>query len=318
METLIVIERLDKAGAVLERRRFEQFPVSIGRGYGNHLLLDDVHVDASHGEIVLCDDGSLEYRDLGSANGSLLAGKPLRQYRLAADQTLLLGVTRLRLRTAACPVPPVQGLHRHEKQLLHWQPGWLLTLTAALLFGLVSGLLNYLRDFNDPHMSRALGAGLFVLLPLALWAGVWSLVGRLFVSHTAFRAHLTIAATALLLITGLYLLLDPVSALLAGVPGIDDLALVIVLLPAFAGLVAHLRLATHMRQRAAVLRLLGGCAVIGLIAGINTYSSNQSYDSGLQIQTTVEPLPASWLPGATPTQFFDEARDLRQDALDSP
>ena len=317
MEAVIFAELLDKSGAVRERQRYTQFPVRIGRGYGNDLLLDDEFVAPNHGLIFLREDGRLEYRDLGSENGSLLAGRPVKQHTLLADQTLLLGRSRLRLRTAACAVPPARQLHRRDERLLHWQPGWAATLiTPALLIASV-GVLTYLHQFSDPQPSRALAKSISALGALLLWAGLWAVLGRLFVQRSAYRAHLVVAAASLLLLEALDLLSDPLTPVLHVLPGADSLLTLLVLAPVLFGIVLELQLATHLQRRQAVVRVLGVCAALMVVGGVAEYTSSREFDPSPDVRTAVQALPNDLVPATTPAAFFKDAKDLRKQALDA-
>jgi len=80
-------------------------PVVVGRSGGEgQIELDDRRVSSSHGRL-WADDQGLWYEDLGSTNGSWLAGKSLTQaVLLQPDSEIVLGETRLRLFT-----PPPSG-----------------------------------------------------------------------------------------------------------------------------------------------------------------------------------------------------------------
>jgi len=318
MEAVIIAELLDKAGRVRERHHFNQFPLRIGRGYGNDLILDDDYVAPNHGVIWRGEDGSLEYRDLGSQNGTLQAGKVVRQQRLVADQTLVLGTTRLRLRTPAFQVPPARHLRRGDDTLLHWQPGWPGTLAAALLLTTAVGSLAYLHQFNDPQPAKAVGEALSALVLLILWAGAWALLGRLFVQRSGFRAHVLVAALCVLLVESLALLLDPLAPVAQAIPGGGQVLQMLVLLPVLFGIITELRLATHLHRRQAALRVLGLCAAVALVAGVAEYAGSREYNPNPDLDMAVQALPDHWLPASTPAQFFKDARDLKQAADTSP
>lgn len=318
MDALIVVEVLDKSGAVRERHRFTQFPVSIGRGYGNALIVDDEYVSAHHGEIVLEGESGLAYHDLGSENGSVLDGVRTTHQRLRADQTLRLGNARLRLRTADFVVAPAKKLAAEDERLLAWQPGWLLALGLAGALTALLGLLVYGLEFKDPHASVGVGVGLALLLVLGLWAGVWALVGRLFVQRTAFRVHLAVAAIWGLAAVLLSVLVDDVSLLGSYVPLLKTLFEVVVFVPALFGVAAHVRLATHLGRRQALLRTLGFFVAIAVVLGVSSYASDLSYHSKPDMDQDVQPLPPALLHGKTPAQFFEQARGLEKETQQAP
>lgn len=70
METIAVVEELDRHGDVVRRRMVSRLPTRVGRGYASDIMVDDPYVAALHLEIRLDADGALEVADMGSLNGS--------------------------------------------------------------------------------------------------------------------------------------------------------------------------------------------------------------------------------------------------------
>jgi len=71
--------------------------IGIGRAVDNDLTLDDLRVSRHHVQIVTLPDGSLEARDLGSANGTFLNGRRIRTERLEPGDFLGVGGQTLQL-----------------------------------------------------------------------------------------------------------------------------------------------------------------------------------------------------------------------------
>ncbi len=69
---------------------------AIGNAEGNDVVLDDPTVSRFHCELTLADDG-LHLRDLGSRNGTVVAGVVVRDATLRDGQVLQLGRTSLRV-----------------------------------------------------------------------------------------------------------------------------------------------------------------------------------------------------------------------------
>ncbi len=64
--------------------------VNIGRGPGNQIILDDIHVSYRHARIRR--DGAVFYLfDLGSTNGAWFNDRPVQQLRLEDDDQIRLG-----------------------------------------------------------------------------------------------------------------------------------------------------------------------------------------------------------------------------------
>lgn len=88
----IQITRAD--GTVLSH---QVLPITIGRGTTNVVVIDDPRVSRQHAEIYR-DGDALKLRDLGSTNGTLVAGERIEQRRVADRLEVLLGGYPLMIR----------------------------------------------------------------------------------------------------------------------------------------------------------------------------------------------------------------------------
>jgi hypothetical protein len=196
MKDAVWIEIVSPHRQVMARHRLLGGEVRIGRGYDNDLVLDDPHVAAQH--LILTRDtaGRWIAEDLGSVNGLRreAGGKPQPRLELDGDQPIWIGRTLLRVRDSAYPVIPERPLGR-ERPL--WLPAGIVLILATGL----SLLLNWERQTTEPQISQILIIGLTSAGLIALWAGLWSLIGRLFAGRAAFDANLLKAALALLTLT---------------------------------------------------------------------------------------------------------------------
>lgn len=80
----------------------------IGRSADADVPLDDPDVSRLHCEVTVAEDGAVTVLDLGSTNGTALAGHPVGDQPVAfpAGGLLRIGESTLRLDGAAAPVPP--------------------------------------------------------------------------------------------------------------------------------------------------------------------------------------------------------------------
>ena len=69
MAALGYIEILDGKGGVSERIAVDGFPVTVGRAYGNQVILSDPFVCPRHLKIAQDEQGRLLASDLDSVNG---------------------------------------------------------------------------------------------------------------------------------------------------------------------------------------------------------------------------------------------------------
>ena len=70
--------------------------LSIGRGNNASLQLGDPHLSAEHG-LVLQDEETIRYRDLGSTNGTYVNSHRVEAGRLSEGDELMIGKFHLRV-----------------------------------------------------------------------------------------------------------------------------------------------------------------------------------------------------------------------------
>ena len=189
-ETAVVwIEILSRHGGVVARHRLELGDeIRIGRGYDNHVVLDDPFVGAKHLRLLRDESGALVAEDLGSANGIYLDQDRRRTPRavLDASRTLRIGRTRLRVRQAADAVAP----ERVERPRMRLWP-------IALVLGLIAlggeALTMWLGETSERTVTDYLGPLVALVIAVVVWTSVWALMSRIFSGRARFERHLLIA-----------------------------------------------------------------------------------------------------------------------------
>jgi len=177
---------------------FDKAEVRIGRGYNNDVVLLDPYVSGAHLCVRISDEGRLSVDDLNSRNGSFvlsrhggLRGKQRigKLTAIASGSSLLLGATVIRVFTSDHPVVPARRLHQHARTKVaarYKNTVW----SALALFCLIFFIEDVLRNF---YVDYSVGTMLFkqalLIAGLAIWAGVWTLVGRMIRHKVRFRAH---------------------------------------------------------------------------------------------------------------------------------
>jgi hypothetical protein len=191
METLALIELLDRDGQPRHSVRVTQWPVSIGRAIDCDIVLDDPHVAAHHASLVWGDDG-VHVVPTPTVNGvrfgrsQVVAGSAPA---LPPAALLTLGATTLRVRLAGEALPPEVPLATERAQ----------SRRAAWLLGL--GVFAALWAAFEQWLGAAPGASgtemavVFLAAPVALglWCGLWALGSKLFQHQFAFWPHLEVA-----------------------------------------------------------------------------------------------------------------------------
>ncbi|MGJ4893265.1 FHA domain-containing protein [Bradyrhizobium sp. HKCCYLS3077] len=191
---MIWVEILSKHREVAGRFRVDAAEVRIGRGYDNHVILDDPYVAARHLRIFRDDEGRLVAEDLGSANGLYLDRSKSRKPQLILDgsQPIRIGQTWLRVRDAGHDVEP-ERLAGRERGVL--------PIAAAIVLGLallvIDAVKIWLGQTSESHLSDYLVPSLVLVGAVVAWVGVWALLSRLFAGRSHFLRHLLIAEAGL-------------------------------------------------------------------------------------------------------------------------
>jgi hypothetical protein len=197
METLALIETLDRDGQPRQILRVSQWPVRVGRAIDCDVVLDDPHVAAHHATLEMREDG-LHVVPAPSMNGVRLgraAIAPGSTAQLPASSVLTLGATTLRVRQAGEALAPEQrflDLHQYERR--HAVTLLVLVLLAALWKGFDLWLVSVPGQQGSALATNYLAAP----AGLAIWCAAWAIGSMLFQRRFAFWAHLYIALTWLM------------------------------------------------------------------------------------------------------------------------
>ncbi len=191
---MIWVEILSRHREVAGRFRIDAAEISIGRGYDNHVVLDDPYVAARHVRIFRDGEGRLVAEDLGSVNGMYLDRSKSRKPQLVLDGTkpIRIGQTLFRVR---------DGDHAVEPERLAGSERGALPVIAAIVLGAVllaiNAILVWFAQTSEPHLTDYVVPTLTMVGMVLAWVGVWALLSRLFAGRAHFLRHLLIAETGL-------------------------------------------------------------------------------------------------------------------------
>ena len=258
METLALIETLDRDGQPRQVLRVTQWPVRIGRAIDCDLVLDDPHVAAHHATLALREDG-VHVEPAASLNGVRLgraAIVPGSTPLLPSSSVMTLGATTLRVRLAGEVLAPEQRL----LDLLQYERRHAVTLMALILVAAVwQGFTLWLTTMPGSQGAALTLNYLSAPIGLIVWCALWAIGSMLFQRRFAFWAHLYIALKWLLVAV----IAEAVAGQLAfafSMPWIDKLGRVV-----FVGAIAmmlyrHMGLLLPTRRKAVALAI--GSAVV--------------------------------------------------------
>lgn len=289
------LEVLDGAGHVRQRIAIREAPFSIGRGFGNDLVLEDPHVAAHHATLQCDAEGRWRLLDAGSLNGLRVEDRQVTSVLLDEPTLVVIGRTPLRFRDAEQPVAPERALPEDDESVqrslfLNRLQRWPVVAALALLLVVLEAGHSYFESSAETvgwEMGRAAAELLGIC---AGWGLAWGLLSRLFTGRARFQLHLLIGLAGLL---GLMVAAGLVYAAAFAFDLSYGAAITSVL--AYTALGATVWL--HLRALTPTHRLACALASIGLALGLSTLDAGkQYYATGLLFAPTdrLEFLPGSW------------------------
>ena len=195
---LALLHAADRGSRSTTTYRVERWPVVVGRSLSCDWVLDDPHLAAEHLRIEPDGTGGLAVAVLDTDNGvALRHAHHRRGERFAWPPGAELGLGRLHLgvRLAGEPLSPEQPFVRGVRAWLGGASTTALLLAALAAVQLVQG---WLSDAEGNVASKLVSAFIGLLLGVAGWALLWSLLSKLFSGKLLFRQHVNIAVSGLL------------------------------------------------------------------------------------------------------------------------
>jgi hypothetical protein len=192
MKSPIFIEVLSRDGIVLNRQRFQQLPVRVGRAYANDLILDDPHVAPFHA-ILEEQEGRWVLRSEETRNGIIVNKRAQENVDMHGNTEVRLGHTRLRVRGVDHPVA-----EELPDTVRHGWEGTVPAVSGLVIAALVVLANEWLDGDSASELFTLLLGAFFGLVLVVVWAAFWSLLNRLLTGCARFGRHLFIAGIALL------------------------------------------------------------------------------------------------------------------------
>ncbi len=309
MDRVVIVEVLDRGGAVRDRFRVTSFPTTIGRGYASDIILDDAYVSPQHARIAITPEGTLVLEDLGSTNGVRVAGTRVPQVALDTAAHVRLGHTTVRFATPDTPVQPALPDRPGDPRLAVVRSKR--ATAAALLAGLVAFVLwSWGESIERITAVDLVGEAIGVMAGIAMWAGVWALASRLAVQRFEFLAHATVASTAVAVIFVYTELGSYVRFLIPGGAVAAAVALGGVAWGA-AWLYGHLSFASRLgprRRIAWATGITGGLVIVGWVL---TLAEQESFSVFTDDPGVLKPVPARLVPTRSVDDYVAGLAELK-------
>jgi len=313
MGGMIYVEILDRRGQVESRTRIERFPASVGRGYGNDVIVDDRFVSPRHLEIVEEGDDELVIKDAGSANGTRRVGEDeaLESAPLRPGLLLRIGETSLRFATADMAVAPAERMFKSDGLLDKLKSAPVALGVVLLAFAMLTAD-TYLEAYYDVTWVDIAGPPVAAMVVFALWAALWSFVNRVLTHRFDFLRHASLACLAVIAM----LLAEPVSEytefLLSSHTPRYLLELVILGFVLGGLIYGHLATIPVSSLRGRKVWATGFAILVLALASLLDYSQRVDFSPGVSITTPLKGLGSSWVSTVTPEVFFEQAQSTKE------
>lgn len=187
----IVIEQLGTTHNVLDRQKFDDSEISIGRAYSNDLILTDEHIDEQHARLYQDDEGDWWITDNQSLNGikQLKSKARLSNQRVNSGDIFIIGRNKIRVLFGNHPVPATVKIRFTEVFLL-----WIgrLPVLASLMIGyvVIKVLSIYLSTSSELQWSSVVSNNLQSAMGFVGLAVFVYLLSILFKRGGNFLSHL--------------------------------------------------------------------------------------------------------------------------------
>lgn len=311
MAPVIFVEELDRRRRLCARVRLERFPATIGRGYGNDIIVDDRFLDVEHLRIVEAADGGLTLEGATPAASfeDPRTGRSLARVPIADDVEVRAGTTIFRFRTLEHDVGPVARRNRVGEALLERLGSWPAAAAAFLGMASVVAWMVFLQTRKEESWALLASKTSIALgLPL-IWSGLWSFTGRVIAHEARVRHHLTVTCLAGLAFVAWDVGWDYLSFLSSAdwavAKAVAGCALFGALVFAHGSLVSG-----QSRSR----RLIPAVAITGcllVVALLVQHASRQEFNRQPSFPAQLKPLPPPLIPAADPADFFSAMPGLR-------
>lgn len=311
---LALVELLDRDGTVRQAWPVWAWPVTLGRAIDNDIVIDDPALAGHHLRLEgergpdLQDGAVPRLHVLPSLNAAQLGRRRLAPGSQVpwAGEVLRAGHSMLRLRHRGEVLAPEQPLARGSAPKA--------TLLLFLVLMLWAGGVQWLALDPDAKWTDWVPGLLAWPAALAVWAGGWALLSRLFQRRSDFGVHLGIAVRYLLAINVAEEGLPAVAGML-GVPVLSHVAPAVGIGLAALGVLAHTRQVWPRPARWLALAAVSGLAVMAVLTlALNQQRTDRWFTA---LYLTALPPPALNAARSVDVDTFLQAAEGLKDRVDA-
>lgn len=293
----------------------EQFPVRIGRGFDNHIILNDPFVSVRHAEISFNGIG-FSAHDLQSENGLIVVNDKgdvtaRRQPTVGvkSGDCLRLGQTEIRLYDPHHALPPALPLQKENAMLLRLGRAFIAWPLFLLAIVIVMAWTYFEAWTEEPGATMAVagGSGFAVIL---IWSALWAAAGRLIRHQAHFKAHVGLVSLYMIFSAVFWYAEAYINFLTNENLFAEAISYVLNFLLLAPLIYGALRLSTRMTRSRR--RFAAGFFSGGLLGGIFLFGlvSAKSFEQSPYYASTLEPYLSEWAPAQSVETFMAENKEF--------
>ena len=315
MDAVIFLEVMDGEG-VQARHRLERFPVTVGRGYTNDILLEDPKVSAEHLRIERTGEGKLVLRDVGSQNGTFRVAPwgRLAELELTDDTRVAVGDTVLRFREPSHKVEDTRVMAvpaEAPRRRVFDRP----FAFPAMLGGAVAAFMayEYLTNYQKTDWGSLALAVVVPVLAAFAWAGLWSVASKVTRRQFHFGAHGALGSLGLVGLLFIPVVMGLVGYSLSLGPWRHWLYLLSYL--GWMGFIIfwHLRYVTRFEPRRLGWVLAGVLGGFGALLQAGALLGEEDFSPALEFNRMLLPPSLRLVPPRSVDAFFEDTRGIQTD-----
>lgn len=283
----------------------------IGRSALADIVLDDEYVAARHVELQVSPAGEVLANDLDTLNGIKIAGTLYRGagHRVAPGSELLVGRTRLRIRTADESLAP-ERRDDEARGVVQRNPAWAAGIGVALCILLIAytSWLGAPREVSPIFVY----ASMAFLAAAGTWIALWGLITRVTLGEWRWVRH----AAVIFCVAALFYFCEMVlefAGFVVALPHWEAQDILLTGVMAALALYGHLTVAAHLGRR----RAMATAALLPALA-VATFLWLQSRNQVLNVNRIAERAavypPSLRLSTAKPLDAFFERSTALKDA----
>ncbi|MCK5052192.1 MAG: FHA domain-containing protein [Candidatus Cloacimonetes bacterium] len=200
MEKLVLEITLPK----IEFKQFvklDSFPVKIGRGYNNDVIIQDEYVSENHLELNYIGN-QIVLKDLNSENGIFIDKKERidGEALIHPDKSVTIGKTSIKIMPYDHQISKTKKLNINKSFSGRYKivvVAWVLLVLNIM----ITVMINHSNTFRDEKFMKLFNDVPAEVMVLIIWAGILTFIGKLFKKESAFHKQLLYICILIIILT---------------------------------------------------------------------------------------------------------------------